>query len=464
MVNMDTLVSLCKRRGFIFPGSEIYGGLANAWDYGPLGSQLKRNIEQAWWRRFVASRGDMVGIDPAILMNPNVWVASGHVANFNDAQVDCKKCKRRFRADHLIEAKDATIKVEGKTLQELDALLTQLAIVCPECGQRDFTNARVFNLLFQTSIGVLEADQSTVYLRGELAQGMFVNFKNVVDTRRMKLPFGIAASGRVFRNEITPGNFTFRTLEFDLQEFEYFVHPSEWEQWFDYWLEQMWAWTRELGLKKERLRVREHTNDELSHYSTRTVDIEYETPLGWKELFGLAYRTDYDVRNHAEQSGKDLRYMDPVTNEKFFPHVIEPTFGLTRTVLVCLLDAYEEIAGGRTTTTEATKESEVVLRLAPHLAPIQVAVMPLSNKLKEQASQLAHVVRQHFITDFDVAGSIGRRYRRQDEVGTPCCVTYDFQSDEDHAVTVRDRDTMQQDRVAIDRLVEYLRQKFSLKA
>ncbi len=462
-VSLDRLASLCKQRGFIFPGSEIYGGLANSWDYAPLGAQLKRNIEQAWWRRFVTSRGDMVGLDPAILMNPQVWVASGHVANFNDAQVDCKKCKHRFRADHLIEAKDAAVKVEGKTLQELDALLVQLKIACPHCGMREFTAARVFNLLFQTSIGVLEDEGSNVYLRGELAQGMFVNFKSVADTRRMRLPFGIAASGRVFRNEITPGNFTFRTLEFDLQEFEYFVVPQEWEKWFNYWLEEMWAWTRELGLNQKKLRVREHTKDELSHYSTRTVDIEYETPLGWKELFGLAYRTDYDLRNHAEKSGKDLRYMDPITNEKFFPHVIEPTFGLTRTVLVCLWDAYESIEGGRTTTTESTKEAEIVLRLAKHLAPIQVAVLPLSKKepLIENAKAVAAQLRKHWAVDYDEAASIGRRYRRQDEIGTPYCVTYDFQSVEDHAVTVRDRDTMQQERIPIAQLEQYFHQQLA---
>lgn len=455
---LDKLVSLCKRRGFIFPGSEIYGGLANSWDYGPLGAQFKRNIEHAWWRRFVTSRADMVGIDPAILMNPNVWVASGHVANFNDAQVDCKKCKKRFRADHLIAAKSPDTAVEGKSLTELDALLVALNIACPACGLREFTGSRVFNLLFRTSIGVLEESRSEVYLRGELAQGMFVNFKSVADTRRLRLPFGVAASGRVFRNEITPGNFTFRTLEFDLQEFEYFVHPSEWERWFEYWLAEMWEWTRELGLDQKRLRVREHTADELSHYSTRTADIEYETVFGWKELFGLAYRTDYDLRNHAEKSGRDLRYTDPVSNEKFFPHVIEPTFGLTRTVLVCLLDAYAEIEGGRTTTTESTKEAEVVLRLARHLAPIQVAVLPLSKKepLAQEARELTDRLRRQWVLDYDDAGSIGRRYRRQDEVGTPFCVTVDFQTIEDRAVTVRDRDTMQQDRVAMEQLPAYL--------
>lgn len=461
-VTLDKLVSLCKRRGFIFPGSEIYGGLANSWDYGPLGIQLKRNIEQAWWRRFVSHRSDMVGIDPAILMNPNVWVASGHVANFNDAQIDCRQCKRRFRADHLIEDKSPTTKVEGKSLAELDQLLLELKIACPNCGTRNFTPSRIFNLLFRTSLGVLEGDQATIYLRGELAQGMFVNFRTIAENMRMRLPFGIAASGKVFRNEITPGNFTFRTLEFDLQEFEYFVNPKEWEQWFDYWLEQMWEWTRELGLNQKKLRVREHTKDELSHYSRRTVDIEYETPMGWKELFGLAYRTDFDLKNHAEKSGKDLRYTDPMNQERFFPHVIEPTFGLTRTVLVCLLDAYEEISGGRTTTTESTKEQEVILKLAKKIVPIQVAVLPLSKKepLAEMAKGIADSLRQQWIVDYDEAGSIGRRYRRQDEVGTPYCLTVDFQSLEDKKVTIRDRDTMQQERISIDQVKNYLTERF----
>ncbi|MBI2083452.1 MAG: glycine--tRNA ligase [Deltaproteobacteria bacterium] len=461
-VTMEKIVSLCKRRGFVFPGSEIYGGLSNSWDYGPLGSQLKRNIEQAWWRRFVASRSDIVGIDPAIFMNPKVWEASGHVANFNDAQVDCKQCKHRWRADHLIQEKDSAAKVEGKSLKELDEMLVSSKVACPHCGTRNFTPSRVFNLLFKTFLGVLEGEQSVVYLRGEMAQGMFVNFKSVVESSRMRLPFGIAASGRVFRNEITPGNFTFRTLEFDLQEFEYFVNPKEWEKWFEYWLGEMWEWTRELGFSKEKLRVREHSKEELSHYSTRTVDIEYETPMGWKELFGLAYRTDYDLRNHSEKSGKDLRYIDLLTNEKFFPHVIEPTFGLTRTVLISLLNAYHEVEGGRTMTTESVKEIETVLRLPYHLAPVQVALFPLSRKevLQGGAHRIEEVLRKKWIVEYDDTGSIGKRYRRQDEIGTPFCITYDFESENDKKVTVRDRDSMKQDRISIDQVESYLREKF----
>jgi len=462
-VSLDKLVSLCKRRGFIFPGSEIYGGLANSWDYGPLGVQLKRNIEQAWWERFVGRRADMVGIDPAILMNPNVWVASGHVANFNDAQIDCKKCKHRFRADHLIQEKSPETPVEGKSLKELDTFLQELKIACPHCGTRDFTPSRIFNLLFKTNLGVLEEGQSAVYLRGELAQGMFVNFRTIYEAMRLRLPFGIAASGKVFRNEITPGNFTFRTLEFDLQEFEYFVPPADWSKWFEYWLAEMQTWTRELGLDQQKLRVREHEKDELSHYSKRTVDIEYETPMGWKELFGLAYRTDFDLKNHAEKSGKELRYVDQLTNEKFFPHVIEPTFGLTRTVLICLLNAYHEVEGGRTTTTESAKELEVVLRLPYWMAPVQVAVLPLSRKepLMEGARKITEALGKKYRAQYDDTGSIGRRYRRQDEIGTPFCITFDFESLNDQKVTIRDRDTMKQDRVAMDQVATCLQERFS---
>ncbi|MDO8435532.1 MAG: glycine--tRNA ligase, partial [bacterium] len=427
---LEKIVTLAKRRGFVFPGSEIYGGLANSWDYGPLGTQLKRNVEQAWWKRFVTGRSDMVGLDPAILMNPKVWEASGHVANFHDAQVDCKKCKRRYRADHLVQEKDSSRNVEGVSLSDLDQMIADLKIACSACGAREFTNARVFSLLFKTALGVLEDETSTVYLRGELAQGMFVNFRTVADSMRSRLPFGIAASGKVFRNEITPGHFTYRTLEFDLQEFEYFVHPNEWEKWFAYWLEEMQAWTRELGLDQKKLRVREHTAKELSHYSKRTVDIEYETPMGWKELFGLAYRTDFDLKNHAEKSGKDLRYTDPDTKEKFFPHVIEPTFGLTRTVLVSLLNAYDEVEGGRTTTTESIKEAEVLLRLPRHLAPVSIAVLPLSKKdeLSAISREVESALRKRWVIQYDETGSIGKRYRRQDEIGTPFCVTVDFDS------------------------------------
>lgn len=456
---MSKIVSLCKRRGFVFPGSEIYGGLANTWDYGPLGTELKKNIADAWWRFFVRRRLDMVGLDAAILMNPQVWKASGHVDNFNDAQVDCKQCKSRFRADHLIEEAVEGLKVEGLTPADLTKLIQDNGIQCPECGKKDFTDARVFNLLFRTSIGSLEEASSTVYLRGELAQAMFVNFKLIQEAMRKKLPFGIAQIGKVFRNEITPGNFIFRTLEFDLMEFEYFIHEATWQEQFESWLSEMHRWVAHLGLHPEKTRVREHTEDELSHYSKRTVDIEYHTPFGWKELYGLAYRTDFDLRNHMEKSGEDLRYFDPVTNEKVLPHVIEPTFGLSRSVLMVLLDAYheEEVAGAN-----GEKEVRVVMKFAPHLAPYKVAVLPLSNKLNDRAKEVWEQLAPHFSVDFDVTQSIGKRYRRQDEIGTPFCVTVDFDTLEDQQVTIRERDTMEQVRVPLAELVEWIRSKLSV--
>ena len=459
---MEKLVSLCKRRGFIFPGSEIYGGLANSWDYGPLGVELKKNIQDWWWERFVRSRGDMVGIDAAVLMNPKVWEASGHVSNFNDAMVDCKKCKARHRADHLIEAVVEDAQVEGKSPEELTKLIEENGIKCPTCGTKEaFTEARTFNLLFQTAIGSVADDTSTVYLRGEIAQAMFVNFKNVLDTSRKRVPFGIASVGKVFRNEITPGNFTFRTLEFDLMEFEYFIEEKDWEQQFEYWLGQQQDWLGEMGFDADKLRVREHTDDELSHYSKRTVDIEYNTPFGWKEMFGLAYRTDFDLKNHIEHSGVDLSYRDPQSGETYVPHVIEPTFGLTRLMLMVLLNAYTEVEGGRTKTTESVKDSEVVLKLHKRLAPVKVAVLPLSKKepLKELAGEIADTLRQSWAVQYDETGSVGKRYRRQDEIGTPYCVTVDFESLEDKHVTIRDRDTMEQERIAIDELPAYVAEK-----
>lgn len=453
---MQKIVSLCKRKGFIFPGSEIYGGLANTWDYGPLGVELKKNIAEAWWKFFVHRRLDMVGLDAAILMNPKVWEASGHVENFNDAQVDCKNCKARHRADHLIEEAVPGLKVEGLTPEDLTKLIEENKIVCPKCGKSAFTPARVFNLLFRTSIGSVESDASTVYLRGELAQAMFVNFKTIQESMRKKLPFGIAQIGRVFRNEITPGNFTFRTLEFDLMEFEYFIRPETWEEQFEYWLDQMHQWVEHIGLKKENLRVREHTSDELSHYSKRTVDIEYQTPFGWKELYGLAYRTDFDLRNHMEKSGEDLQYFDPVTNTKFIPHVVEPTFGLTRTLLMILLSAYDE---EEVPTATGEKETRVVLRLPKHLAPYKVAVLPLANKLNDHAQTIWEEVSKDFFADFDTSGSIGKRYRRQDEIGTPFCITVDFDTLEDQQVTIRERDSMEQERVPITSLRQILGKK-----
>lgn len=456
-VTMEKIVSLAKRRGFVFGGSEIYGGLANTWDYGPLGTELKNNIQRAWWKFFVTSRQDMVGLDAAILMNPKVWEASGHVANFNDAQIDCRKCKGRFRADHLIEDALEGVKVEGLSLEDLDKLIEENKIACPSCGANDFTNARVFNLLFQTHIGPVASDSEPVYLRGELAQSMFTNFKNILMTSRKKVPFGIAQVGKVFRNEITPGNFIFRTLEFDLMEFEYFIHQKDWESTFDYWLEQMEAWVKYVGIDTERTRVREHSPEELSHYSKRTVDIEFETPFGWKELYGLAYRTDFDLRNHMQKSGEDLTYLDPYTNERFIPHVIEPTFGLTRSVLMVLLSAYDEET---VPSANGTEETRVVLRLKPHIAPYTLAVLPLVNKLNDEALKVWEMLKDHFAVDFDTSGTIGKRYRRQDEIGTPYCITVDFDTiEKDQSVTIRDRDTMEQVRVKIKDLVNHLQER-----
>ncbi len=448
---MDKIVSLCKRRGFVFPGSEIYGGLANSWDYGPLGVELKNNIRDWWWKRFVQQREDMVGLDAAIIMNPKVWESSGHVGNFNDAMIDCKKCKARHRADHLIEDALPNIKVEGKTPEELTAIIKENKIKCPNCGAVDnFTEARKFNLLFQTSIGSVEGEKSTVYLRGEIAQAMFVNFKNVLNTSRKRLPFGIASIGKAFRNEITPGNFIFRTLEFDLMEFEYFIRPEEWEKTFDYWVTEQQEWLNEMGFEKSHLRLREHTKEELSHYSTKTADVEYLTPFGWKEMFGCAYRTNFDLKNHMEKSGEDLQYTDPETNEKLIPHVIEPTFGMTRFTLMILLEFYRE------------EEDRVYLALPPKLAPYKVAVFPLLKNKPElvgKAREIYKELQKYFNVAWDDRGNVGKRYYSQDEIGTPFCVTVDFQSLEDGEVTVRNRDTKDQSRVKIEDLVNYLTDK-----
>ena len=461
--SLDQLVSLCKRRGFIFPGSEIYGGLANTWDYGPLGVELKNALRDWWWDRFVRMRHDMVGIDAAIFMNPRVWEASGHVANFNDAMVDCRNCKVRFRADHLIEDALPDTKVEGKGPKELTAIIQEHDLPCPHCGTRhSFTETRTFSLLFSTPLGIIEEGKhQDIYLRGEIAQAMFVNFKNVLTTTRKRLPFGIASIGKAFRNEITPGNFIYRTLEFDLMEFEYFIRAEEWERLFDYWLSEQKAWIAEIGFSADRLRVREHTKEELSHYSKRTVDIEYHTPFGWKEMFGLAYRTDFDLRNHMEKSGEDLQYTDPDdATQKFTPHVIEPTFGLSRLTLMTLLETFDEekLEGG---------DVRTVLHLHPRIAPVQVAILPLSKKesliIKAQELYKKIVQETSLRVDFDVTGSIGKRYRRQDEIGTPRCITVDFgtlgedaEQGERDTVTIRDRDTLKQERVPLSKIIELL--------
>ncbi len=427
---MEKVISLCKRRGFIFPGSEIYGGMANSWDYGPLGVELKNNIKQEWWKRFVHQRPDVVGIDSALIMNPKVWEASGHISNFSDPLVECKKCHNRFRADQI----------EGKK--------------CPNCGG-ELTESRQFNLMFKTFIGPSEEQANTAYFRPETAQGMFVDFKSVMETTRKRLPFGIAQIGKAFRNEITPGNFIFRTREFEQMEIEYFIKGEDWEKYFDHWLDAMRNWLKDLGVKKWH--EVDIPDGERAHYSKRTVDIEYDFPFGKKELYGLAYRTDFDLKNHSENSKEDLRYTDPETGEKFLPHIIEPTWGVDRSVLVSLLEAYDEEK------VEGDEEVRAVLRFPKWLAPVKVAVLPLSKKenLSDKAKEIYKDLAKDFICEYDETQSIGKRYRRQDEIGTPFCVTVDFDSLEDNAVTVRDRDTMKQERIKLSDLKQYLSEKLS---
>lgn len=447
---MDKIVGLAKQRGFIFPGSDIYGGLANSWDYGPLGVLLKNNIRDSWWRFFVQRRLNMVGLDAAILMHPRVWEASGHVASFTDPLVEDVVTHKRYRADHLIEQARGTSAAD-MSLEEMEEFIATNNIKSPEGN--DVTGPKRFNLMFETGLGATESGGRQVYLRPELAQSMFVDFKIIMDSTRQQIPFGIAQVGKVFRNEITPGNFTWRTLEFDLMEFEFFVREAEWQQWFAFWLDEMQAWLDSLGIARDKTRVREHEAGELSHYAMKTVDIEYQTPFGWKELLGLAYRTDFDLRQHSEVSGRDLQVADPNTGEKYWPHVIEPTFGLTRVLLTMLLSAYHE--------EEVRGDQRVVLRLPPELAPYQVAVLPLSKKdeLMKVAQPLAADTAQDWSTDYDTTQSIGRRYRRQDEIGTPYCVTVDFESLEDQQVTVRDRDSMEQERIPIGNVRGYIKSK-----
>ena len=419
-VDMDTIVSLSKRRGFVFPSSEIYGGFSSTWDYGPLGVELKRNIKALWWRDMVHRRDDIVGLDSAILMSPLIWQASGHVTEFTDPMVDCKSCKRRFRADQ----------VEGDR--------------CPECGG-EFTEVRRFNLMFKTFVGPVEDEASVAYLRPETAQGIFVNFFNVQQSMRRKLPFGIAQQGKAFRNEITPGNFIFRTREFEQMEMEFFVKPGTDEEWHQYWIDTRYEWYLKYGLNPDRLRIREHAKEELAHYAKATSDVEYNFPWGWAELEGVANRTDFDLRRHSESSNKDLSYFNDETNEHIVPYVIEPAAGPDRIALTFLVDAYHE---------EPDKEgTRVVLRFHPEIAPIKVAVLPLSKKLADKAHEVHGMVRQYYMSQYDDTGSIGKRYRRQDEIGTPICVTIDFDTLEDQAVTVRDRDTMEQVRVPITELL-----------
>lgn len=453
-VTLEELASLAKRRGFVFPGSDIYGGLANTFDYGPLGVELRNNIKRSWWQTFVRERSDMVGIDGGILLNPRVWEASGHVAEFNDPLTDCRVCRSRFRADALVE--DATgSPVEGKTFDDLSRMIQELGIRCPTCGNQNWTPVRAFNMMFRTLIGPVDETATTTYLRPETAQNIFIQYKNVLQSSRMKVPFGMAQIGKAFRNEITPGNFIFRLLEFEQMEIEYFIRPDDWQGSFEEWATAQGAWFLSLGIDSARLRRREHHAEELSHYSRRTMDYEYLFPIGWKELSGLAYRTDFDLGRHQEHSGEDLTYFDQARNERYLPHVIEPTFGVDRTMLMVMCDAYtvEE-----TPDAKGEAATRVVMRFHPSLAPYTVAVLPLSKKpeLAAVAEPLYHELRQRFSTEYDETQSIGRRYRRQDEIGTPFCVTVDFDTLDDKAVTIRERDSMEQIRLPIAEVVEYI--------
>ena len=452
-LTMEKLVALCKSRGFIFSGSEIYGGLANTWDYGPLGVELKNNVKKAWWKKFVTEQPLNTGLDCAILMNPNVWVASGHVGGFSDPLMDCKSCKARHRADNLIEnyiAKhNLDINIAGWTNEQMEKFIIDNKIACPDCGNSNFTGVRQFNLMFKTFQGVNEDTANTVYLRPETAQGIFVNFKNVQRTTRMKVPFGVCQIGKSFRNEITPGNFTFRTREFEQMELEFFCKPGTDLEWFEYWRAYCRDWLLGLGIKQERWKLRDHDKEELSFYSKATTDFEYLFPFGWGELWGIADRTDYDLKAHQTTSGVNMEYTDPVTNEKYVPYVVEPSLGADRMVLAFLCNAYEEeeLEGG---------DTRVVLHLHHALAPYKVAVLPLQKKLTEKAEEIYKNLCKKFSCTFDETASIGKRYRRQDEIGTPYCVTIDFDSLEDNCVTVRERDSMAQVRISIDELDEYL--------
>ncbi|MGN2339271.1 glycine--tRNA ligase [Clostridium cagae] len=451
---MDKIVALCKNRGFVFPGSDIYGGLANSWDYGPLGVEFKNNVKKAWWKKFVQESPYNVGLDSAILMNSDVWVASGHVGGFSDPLMDCKECKARFRADkivedHMTENGAEVASADGWTNEQLKEYIESNNIVCPKCGKMNYTDIRKFNLMFKTFQGVTEDAKSEIYLRPETAQGIFVNFKAVQRSSRKKVPFGIAQIGKSFRNEITPGNFTFRTREFEQMELEFFCKPGTDLEWHKYWKDYCWSFLLNLNVKTENLRMRDHGEEELSFYSNATSDIEYLFPFGWGELWGIADRTDYDLRKHQEHSGQDLNYLDQTNNEKYIPYVIEPSLGADRVTLAFLIEAYdeEELDGG---------DSRTVLHLHPALAPFKAAILPLSKKLSENALEVYSRLSKKFNIDFDETGSIGKRYRRQDEIGTPYCITVDFDTLEDQCVTIRNRDTMEQERIKISELEAYI--------
>ncbi len=450
---MDKIVALCKGRGFVYPGSEIYGGLANTWDYGPLGAALKNNIKAAWLKKFVQENKYNVGLDSAILMNPQTWVASGHLGGFSDPLMDCRECKTRHRADNLIEDFDGT-NVAGWSNEQMMDYIKEKSIPCPNCGKHNFTDIRQFNLMFKTFQGVTEDSKNELYLRPETAQGIFVNFANIQRTSRKKVPFGVAQIGKSFRNEITPGNFIFRVREFEQMELEFFCKPGTDLEWFDYWRSFCRDWLYSLNIKPENLRLRDHDKEELCFYSKATTDFEYMFPFGWGELWGVADRTDYDLTQHINTSGKSLEYFDPQTNEKYIPYVIEPSLGVERLFLAIMTEAYDEEVIDE-------KDTRVVLRFHPALAPIKAAVLPLSKKLGEGAEKVYDMLAKNFMTEYDDAGSIGKRYRRQDEIGTPFCITFDFDSLEDNCVTVRDRDTMSQERVSIDKLVDYINEKIT---
>ena len=450
---MDKIVALCKNRGFVYPGSEIYGGLANTWDYGPLGAELKSNIKKAWQKKFIQENKYNVGLDSAILMNPQTWVASGHLGGFSDPLMDCKDCKTRHRADDLIEDFDGT-NVAGWSNEQMMDYIKEKQIPCPNCGKSNFTDIRQFNLMFKTFQGVTEDSKSEIYLRPETAQGIFVNFDNIQRTTRKKVPFGVAQIGKSFRNEITPGNFIFRVREFEQMELEFFCRPGTDLEWFDYWRSYCRDFLYSLNIKEENLRLRDHSKEELCFYSKATTDFEYLFPFGWGELWGVADRTDYDLTQHQNTSGKNLEYFDPTDNTKYIPYVIEPSLGVERLFLTIICEAYDEEV-----VDETKNDTRVVLRLHPFLAPFKAAILPLSKKLSSEAEKIHESLSKRFMIDFDETGSIGKRYRRQDEIGTPFCITFDFDSLEDHCVTVRDRDTMEQERISIDKLEEYLEEK-----
>ena len=447
---MEEIVALCKSRGFVYPGSEIYGGLSNSWDYGPLGVEFKNNVKKAWWKKFVYECPYNVGLDSAILMNPKVWVASGHVGGFSDPLMDCKACKTRHRADKLIE--DLGVNPAGWSNEQMSDYIKENGVKCPDCGAADFTDIRKFNLMFKTYQGVTEDSQSELFLRPETAQGIFVNFKSIQRTTRKKIPFGVCQVGKSFRNEITPGNFIFRIREFEQMELEFFCKPGTDLEWFAFWKDYCKKFLLDLGIKEENLKLRDHEKEELSHYSNATTDFEFMFPFGWGELWGIADRTDFDLTQHQNHSGENLEYIDPVTNERYIPYVIEPSLGADRVALAFLVEAYdrEEVGEG---------DVRTVMRFHPALAPVKAAVLPLSKKLSEKAEELYMELSKAFNCEFDDAGSIGKRYRRQDEIGTPVCITYDFESEEDGCVTVRDRDTMEQVRLPISEVKDYILKK-----